>query len=123
MNMLQLGWKLIVHVNGFFLSFNVFCQLASVGRRKFGTDFQLMSRIVKGLIFLGFLSIMTVLFVVCNLTISDVFSSILAFMPTGWAILLVRLSFLFPRLTNYNLRFLTSHISSNSYGFLLQLLT
>ncbi|CAM8887964.1 unnamed protein product [Rhodiola kirilowii] len=64
-------------------------KMMSMGRRKFGTDFQLMSRIVKGLLFLGFVSIMTVLFVVCNLTLSDVFTSILAFLPTGWAILLI----------------------------------
>uniref|UniRef100_A0A7N0T2R9 1,3-beta-glucan synthase n=1 Tax=Kalanchoe fedtschenkoi TaxID=63787 RepID=A0A7N0T2R9_KALFE len=64
-------------------------KMVSVGRRKFGTDFQLMFRIVKGLLFLGFVSIMTVLFVVCNLTLADIFASILAFMPTGWAILLI----------------------------------
>ncbi|KAK9150881.1 hypothetical protein Syun_009190 [Stephania yunnanensis] len=64
-------------------------KMVSMGRRKFGTDFQLMFRILKGLLFLGFLSVMTVLFVVCSLTISDVFASILAFMPTGWAFILV----------------------------------
>lgn len=64
-------------------------KMVSMGRRRFGTDFQLMFRILKGLLFLGFISVMTVLFVVCGLTISDVFAAILAFMPTGWAILLV----------------------------------
>ncbi|KAK9132483.1 hypothetical protein Scep_012011 [Stephania cephalantha] len=64
-------------------------KMVSMGRRKFGTDFQLMFRILKGLLFLGFLSVMTVLFVVCSLTISDVFASILGFMPTGWAFILV----------------------------------
>ncbi|KAK9153262.1 hypothetical protein Sjap_000742 [Stephania japonica] len=64
-------------------------KMVSMGRRKFGTDFQLMFRILKGLLFLGFLSVMTVLFVVCDLTVSDVFASILGFMPTGWAFILV----------------------------------
>ncbi|XP_057523088.1 callose synthase 7 [Amaranthus tricolor] len=64
-------------------------KMVSMGRRRFGTDFQLMFRILKGLLFLGFLSVMTVLFVVCNLTIADVFASILAFLPTGWALLLI----------------------------------
>ncbi|KAL8152216.1 hypothetical protein V2J09_009976 [Rumex salicifolius] len=64
-------------------------KMVSMGRRRFGTDFQLMFRILKGLLFLGFISVMTVLFVVCNLTISDLFASILAFMPTGWAFLLI----------------------------------
>ncbi|KAE8663689.1 putative callose synthase 6 [Hibiscus syriacus] len=64
-------------------------EMVSMGRRRFGTDFQLMFRILKALLFLGFLSVMTVLFVVCGLTISDVFAATLAFLPTGWAILLV----------------------------------
>ncbi|KAK4369088.1 hypothetical protein RND71_012880 [Anisodus tanguticus] len=58
-----------------------------MGRRRFGTDFQLMFRILKALLFLGFVSVMTVLFV-CGLTISDLFAAILAFVPTGWGILL-----------------------------------
>ncbi|XP_058195359.1 callose synthase 7 [Rhododendron vialii] len=64
-------------------------KMVSMGRRRFGTDFQLMFRILKALLFLGFLSVMTVLFVVCGLTISDIFASFLAFMPTGWALLLI----------------------------------
>ncbi|KAK1258888.1 Callose synthase 7 [Acorus gramineus] len=64
-------------------------KLVSMGRRRFRTDFQLMFRILKGLLFLGFVSVMTVLFVVCGLTISDVFAGILGFMPTGWAFLLI----------------------------------
>lgn len=68
-----------------------FClqQMVSMGRRRFGTDFQLMFRILKALLFLGFVSVMTVLFVVCGLTISDIFAALLAFLPTGWGLLLV----------------------------------
>ncbi|XP_010525558.1 PREDICTED: putative callose synthase 6 isoform X2 [Tarenaya hassleriana] len=64
-------------------------KMVSMGRRRFGTDFQLMSRIVKALLFLGFMSVMTVLFVVFELTLADLFASVLAFLPTGWAILLI----------------------------------
>ncbi|KAJ4841509.1 Callose synthase 7 [Turnera subulata] len=64
-------------------------KMVSMGRRKFRTDFQLMFRILKALLFLGFMSVMTVLFVVCGLTISDLFAAILAFLPTGWALLLI----------------------------------
>uniref|UniRef100_A0A0E0MXJ1 1,3-beta-glucan synthase n=1 Tax=Oryza rufipogon TaxID=4529 RepID=A0A0E0MXJ1_ORYRU len=71
------------------LSVLVVLKMVSIGRQKFGTDLQLMFRILKGLLFLGFVSVMAVLFVVCNLTISDVFASILGFMPTGWCILLI----------------------------------
>ncbi|KAI4308103.1 hypothetical protein L6164_031210 [Bauhinia variegata] len=64
-------------------------KMVSMGRRKFGTDFQLMFRILKALLFLGFMSVMTVLFVVGGLTISDLFAAILAFLPSGWAIILI----------------------------------
>ncbi|KAK9051238.1 hypothetical protein SSX86_027864 [Deinandra increscens subsp. villosa] len=62
-------------------------KMVSMGRRRFGTDFQLMFRILKALLFLGFLSTVTVLFVVCGLTFSDIFAALLAFLPTGWAFL------------------------------------
>ncbi|KAF7833505.1 callose synthase 7-like [Senna tora] len=64
-------------------------KMVSMGRRRFGTDFQLMFRILKALLFLGFMSVMTVLFVVCGLTISDLFAAIVAFMPSGWALILI----------------------------------
>ncbi|KAK6918011.1 1,3-beta-glucan synthase subunit FKS1-like, domain-1 [Dillenia turbinata] len=64
-------------------------KMVSMGRRRFGTDFQLMFRILKGLLFLGFISVMTVLFVVCALQISDIFAAALAFLPTGWGLLLI----------------------------------
>ncbi|KAK8652582.1 hypothetical protein V6N13_126610 [Hibiscus sabdariffa] len=64
-------------------------KIVTVGRRRFGADFQLMFRILKAFLFLGFLSVMTVLFVVRGLTISDLFAAVLAFLPTGWAILLI----------------------------------
>ncbi|GLT26328.1 hypothetical protein SLA2020_014060 [Shorea laevis] len=63
--------------------------MASMAGQRFGTDFQLMFRILKALLFLCFLSVMSVLFVFCGLTLSDVFAAILAFMPTGWAIILI----------------------------------
>ncbi|XP_068494767.1 callose synthase 7-like isoform X2 [Phaseolus vulgaris] len=64
-------------------------KLVSMARRRFGTDFQLMFRILKALLFLGFFAAMTVLFVVCGLTISDLFAAIVAFMLSGWAIILI----------------------------------
>ncbi|XP_023736557.1 callose synthase 7 isoform X2 [Lactuca sativa] len=57
--------------------------------KQFGTYLQLMFRILKAFLFLVFLSIMTVLFVVCGLTISDIFVAFLAFVPTGWAFILI----------------------------------
>ena len=69
--------------------------MVSMGRRRFGVDFQLMFRILKVLLFLGFISVMTVLFLVCGLSISDLFAALLAFLPTGWALLLVSSNFIY----------------------------
>ncbi|KAM1768097.1 hypothetical protein ACFX12_046109 [Malus domestica] len=63
--------------------------IVSMGGRRFGTNFHLRFRILEALLFLGFMSAMTVLFVVCGLTISDLFAAIPAFLPTGWALLLI----------------------------------
>ncbi|KAI3698336.1 hypothetical protein L2E82_41808 [Cichorium intybus] len=60
-----------------------------MGRQRFGTNLQVPLRILKALLFLGFLSIMTVLFVKYGLTISDIFASSLAFLPIGWAFILI----------------------------------
>nr|XP_025626307.1 callose synthase 7 isoform X1 [Arachis hypogaea] len=77
-----LSWAVLVIVL-------IVLKMVSMGRRRFGTDFQLMFRILKALLFLGFVSVMTVLFVVCGLTISDLFAAVLAFMPSGWALILI----------------------------------
>ncbi|XP_020230516.1 callose synthase 7 isoform X3 [Cajanus cajan] len=62
-------------------------KMESVRRQRFGSDIQLMFRIFKAVRFLCLLSLMTVLFVVFGLTISDFFAAIIAFMPSGWAII------------------------------------
>ncbi|KAH9311871.1 hypothetical protein KI387_026906 [Taxus chinensis] len=59
----------------------------SMGRRRFSAEFQLMFRLLKGLLFIGFMSVLTILFVVCGLTVADLSACALAFMPTGWALL------------------------------------
>lgn len=68
-------------------------QMVSLKRQRIGTDFNLMFRILKALRFLGFLVVMTVLFVVYGLTISDLLAAIISFMPCGWAIILVSQNF------------------------------
>ncbi|XP_057954435.1 callose synthase 3 [Malania oleifera] len=61
----------------------------SVGRRKFSANFQLMFRLIKGLIFLTFVSILITLIALPHMTMRDIVVCILAFMPTGWGLLLV----------------------------------
>lgn len=61
----------------------------SVGRRKFSAEFQLVFRLIKGLIFITFISIIIILIAIPHMTVRDIFVCILAFMPTGWGLLLV----------------------------------
>ncbi|KAJ6704704.1 LYST-INTERACTING PROTEIN LIP5 DOPAMINE RESPONSIVE PROTEIN DRG-1 [Salix purpurea] len=56
----------------------------SVGRRKFSANFQLVFRLIKGMIFLTFVSILVTLIALPHMTVQDVIVCILAFMPTGW---------------------------------------
>lgn len=75
-------WKLMVYI--------VFLlQTVSVGRRKFSANFQLVFRLIKGLIFVTFISILVILIALPHMTPRDIVVCILAFMPTGWGLLLV----------------------------------
>ena len=64
-------------------------QIVSMGRKKFSADFQLMFRLLKLFLFAGCIVIIAMLFYFLDLTVGDIFQSLLAFMPTGWAILQV----------------------------------
>lgn len=64
-------------------------QTVSVGRRRFSASFQLMFRLIKGLIFMTFIAIIVILITLAHMTIQDIIVCILAFMPTGWGMLLV----------------------------------
>lgn len=64
-------------------------QIVSKGRKKFSADFQLMFRLLKMFLFIGFLVILVILFTTLHLTVGDIFQSLLAFLPTGWALLQV----------------------------------
>uniref|UniRef100_A0A453K181 Glycosyl transferase 48 domain-containing protein n=1 Tax=Aegilops tauschii subsp. strangulata TaxID=200361 RepID=A0A453K181_AEGTS len=64
-------------------------KVVSLGREKFVTKFQLVFRILKGIVFLVLIGLMVVIFVGFDLAVSDVGASVLAFIPTGWFILLM----------------------------------
>ncbi|KAM0048460.1 putative 1,3-beta-glucan synthase [Helianthus debilis subsp. tardiflorus] len=64
-------------------------KMISMGRQYIWMEYQFVFRVLKALLFLGCLSTVIVLFVVCGLTYSDIFVSFLAFLPTGWAFLLI----------------------------------
>ncbi|RLN07693.1 callose synthase 3-like [Panicum miliaceum] len=61
----------------------------SVGRRRFSAEFQLVFRLIKGLIFITFISIIIILIAIPHMTVQDIFVCILAFMLTGWGLLLI----------------------------------
>ena len=64
-------------------------QIVSVGRRRLSANFQLVFRLIKGLISLTFLAVFITLIAVPHMTLQDIIVCILAFMPTGWGLLLV----------------------------------
>ncbi|XP_042488374.1 callose synthase 3-like isoform X2 [Macadamia integrifolia] len=59
----------------------------SVGRRKFSAKFQFVFRLIKGLIFVTFFSVLIILIALPHMTVRDIFVCFLAFMPTGWGLL------------------------------------
>ncbi|KAG5575114.1 hypothetical protein H5410_055248 [Solanum commersonii] len=75
-----LSWLVIVFVM-------VVLKIVSLGRKKFSADFQLMFRLLKLFLFIGFIVTFVMLFKFLSLTVGDIFASLLAFLPTGWALL------------------------------------
>ncbi|XP_052193057.1 callose synthase 2-like [Diospyros lotus] len=61
----------------------------SVGRRRFSADFQLAFRLIKGLMFVTSVSVLILLLALPRMTFKDIIVCILAFMPTGWGLLLI----------------------------------
>ncbi|XP_073011605.1 callose synthase 3-like [Typha latifolia] len=64
-------------------------KMISSGRQRFSAHYQLVFRLIKGLIFMTFLSIIIILIAIPRMTVLDMFVCILAFMPTGWGLLLI----------------------------------
>nr|XP_017248464.1 PREDICTED: callose synthase 5-like isoform X2 [Daucus carota subsp. sativus] len=77
-----LSWLVIITIMIIF-------KLVSMGRKKFGADFQLMFRLLKLFLTVTFIVTIVILFKVLGLTTGDIFISLLAFLPTGWALLLI----------------------------------
>ncbi|KAF5199964.1 Callose synthase [Thalictrum thalictroides] len=81
-----LSWLVIVAVM-------IILKIVSMGRKKFSADFQLVFRLIKMFLFVGFIVILGILFAFLHLTVGDIFVSLLAFMPTGWALLQISQAF------------------------------
>ncbi|OIW00473.1 hypothetical protein TanjilG_05823 [Lupinus angustifolius] len=74
-----LSWLVIVAVM-------VILKIVSMGRKKFSADFQLLFRLLKSLLFIGAIAALVLMFTLLSLTVGDIFASLLAFLPTGWAL-------------------------------------
>ncbi|GAB2216631.1 hypothetical protein Droror1_Dr00024407 [Drosera rotundifolia] len=72
-----------------FLSLLAVVKVLSVGRKKLRADLQLVFRLIKGFLFLTSVGILVTLIVVAKMTFLDIIVCILAFMPTGWGLLLI----------------------------------
>ncbi|KAF6143679.1 hypothetical protein GIB67_021689 [Kingdonia uniflora] len=75
-----LSWLVIVAVM-------IILKIVSMGRKTFSADFQLLFRLLKLFLFIGAIVTLVILFTLLNLTVGDIFASLLAFIPTGWALL------------------------------------
>ncbi|GJY68520.1 callose synthase 5 [Tanacetum coccineum] len=56
----------------------VILKIVSMGRKKFSADFQLMFRLLKLFLFVGFVVTLVILFQLLGLTVGDIFASLLA---------------------------------------------
>lgn len=74
-----LSWLVIVFVLAIL-------KVVSEGRQRFSAEYQLLFRLLKGGLFIAAITVLTVLFVVGNLSVGDLFASALAFLPSGWAL-------------------------------------
>ncbi|MBA0570078.1 hypothetical protein Golob_003765 [Gossypium lobatum] len=64
-------------------------KIVSVGRQLLGIELELVFRMLKAFLFLACLGITILLSKTYGLTISDLLAAVLAFLPTGWGILLI----------------------------------
>ncbi|KAG5067213.1 hypothetical protein JHK86_010944 [Glycine max] len=61
--------------------------IVSMGRKQFSADFQLMFRLLKLFLFIGAIVALGLMFTLLSLTVGDIFASLLAFLPTAWAVI------------------------------------
>ena len=67
-------------------------QAVNLGRQLFSAKYHLWFRLFKAFLFIGVLSIISTLSVICDLSFMDLIVCCLAFMPTGWGLILVCLA-------------------------------
>ncbi|KAK1258748.1 putative callose synthase 8 [Acorus gramineus] len=86
--------NIVVYILSWIVIFAIFLlvKAVNVGHQRLSVRHHLWFRLFKAFLFLGMLSIVFVLFVICKLSIMDLILCFLAFVPTGWGILLISLA-------------------------------
>lgn len=77
-----LSWAVIIAIIGF-------VKLVNCASRRLSTKHQLIFRLIKLLIFLAMVTSLILLYCLCQLSIMDLIICCLAFIPTGWGLLLI----------------------------------
>ncbi|VFQ62052.1 unnamed protein product [Cuscuta campestris] len=72
-----------------FLLIFVMVKAVRLGRRFLSADHHLAFRFLKALLFLGVIAIIITLSYICDLSVRDLIVCCLAFLPTGWGLILV----------------------------------
>lgn len=60
-----------------------------MGRQQFSASYHLVFRLFKAFLFIAVVSIVITLSLICELSLKDVIVCCLAFLPTGWGLILV----------------------------------
>ena len=82
-------------------------QAVNMGRQQFSTNFHLAFRLFKAFLFIAVLAIIIILSSVCDLSMKDLIVCCLAFLPTGWGLILVSTNFF---LKTHLSKFICAHI-------------
>ncbi|XP_056172840.1 putative callose synthase 8 isoform X2 [Syzygium oleosum] len=87
----QQSKNFLVYVLSWVVIFAIFLLIKGVnmGQQKFSAKYHFYYRLFKAFLFLGVLSIIVILSIVCKLSLMDIIVCCLAFLPTGWGLILV----------------------------------
>jgi len=64
-------------------------QVLNIGRRLLSANHHLTFRLFKAFLFLGVVAAIVTLSIICHLSVRDLIVCCLAFLPTGWGLILV----------------------------------
>ncbi|KAL3576497.1 hypothetical protein D5086_021780 [Populus alba] len=87
----QKSKNVLVYILSWFVILAVFLLVKAVnmGRQQFSTNFHLAFRLFKAFLFIAVLAIIIILSSVCDLSMKDLIVCCLAFLPTGWGLILI----------------------------------